>query len=241
MMIVSFRRLALLSCLFSTLPSCFSETAVDGSGLRSLWDIKGPDGRTCLAEGESTNICDGESSVIRMDYIIHKNVKVAKYQILQKECEEKFEAGAAPIEGIVSSDDDDYAALSISDPSDDVDTVTASIELRAQQDYLSSPWWRRMSSTEKQQQSVDFCVEMSTWLPPDAGDMMVNFRETNVNVLFNRKEGVDGEEFFVSGVVLEAKPLQSITIKVGASTGKQENGDEVDSNEGSGNQNNDEL
>lgn len=219
------RRLHLLSFLFSALALYSWQTVVDAdesaAGLQSRWDIAGPDGRTCLAEGDSNKICDDASSVIRLDYTINKDVKNAKYQIFQKNCEVKFDAGTSPIEGTVSLDNDNYAAISIPPPSNDNATVTASIEIRAQQEYLLSPWWRRMSGTEKEQQSIEFCIKMSLWLPPDAGDMMVNFRETNVIVSFERKEGVDSEEYVVNGVVLEPKPLKTVTVDFGVSSKRE--------------------
>ena len=199
-----------LSSVLSVFSLCPVVQALD---LSAWWAIEGPDGKICLHEGDGGNVCDDAVSVIRLNYTIHKTVKIAKHEIFKKECEEKFEVGDEPFKS--KSD-----ALSLSSPSDSDDTITASIEMFVKEGYLTAPWWRRMSNTEKQQKSIEFCIKMGLWLPPDVGNMMVNFRETNVDVMFERRERVDGEEYAVSNIVLEPKELRKISVDFGGLGGE---------------------
>jgi hypothetical protein len=247
---LSFRRRSWLSFLLNLLPLCSLQSIVNGVDLKNAWDISGPTSKKCLAEDDvdilptdsavNSTICDDSSSVIRLDYTIHKNAKHPKYQIFQKECQEEFEAGTEPIRGIMSPDEDNRIALSVSPTSDGYDTVTALLEVRLTKDSLSSSWWRRLSNTEKQQHTIEFCVRMGLWLPPEAGKMEVNFRETNVAVTFNKKASSEHDGYVVNSVALHPKKLVSISVKLGSSATTMVK-DEKDTAEGSSGGKKDEL
>jgi hypothetical protein len=223
---LSFRRRSRLSFLLKLLLLCSLQSIVNGVDLKNLWDISDTTGKKCLAEDDvdilrtdsavNGTSCDDSSSVIRLDYTIHKNAKYPKYKIFQKECDEEFEAGTEPMRGIMSPDEDNMIALSVSPASDVDETVTASLELRVTNDSLSSSWWRRLSNTEEQQKTIEFCVRMGLWLPPAAGRMEVNFRETNVAVTFNKKANSEHDSYAVHSVALEPKELIGVLVHVGS-------------------------
>jgi len=251
MKFLSFRRRPWLTFLSNVLPLFFLKSMVNGADLKNAWDIIGPNGKKCLPEGDvgslltgsaiNSTICDDSSSAIRLNYTIHKNAKYAKYKIFQKECQEEFEVGTEPIQGIMPPDEDSKIALSLSPSTDGYDTIAASFEIRPTKDYLSSPWWRRLSNTEKQQLTIEFCVRMGLWLPPEAGQIEVNFRETNVVVSFNKESSGEGDGYIVNSVELNAKELVGIKINLMGSTGAAIVKDEKDPAEGSSGGKNDEL
>jgi len=248
---LSFRRRSWLPFLLKLLPLCSLQSIVNGVDLKNAWDILDATSKKCLAEDDvdilptdsavNSTVCGDSSSVIRLDYTIHKAAKYPKYQIFQKECDEEFEAGTEPMRGIMSPDEDNRIALSISPASDD-ETATASLEVRVTNDSLSSSWWRRLSDTEKQQKTIEFCVRMGLWLPPAAGKIEVNFRETNVAVTFNKKASSEHDSYVVHSVALDPKGLIGIAVHLGSSTtGKTMVKDEKDTPEGSSEEKKDEL
>ena len=97
-----------------------------------------------------------------------------------------------------------------------------------------------MSNTEEQQKTIEFCVRMGLWLPPAAGRMEVNFRETNVAVTFNKKASSEHDGYVVNSVALHPKKLVSISVKLGSSATTMVK-DEKDTAEGSSGGKKDEL
>lgn len=241
MKILSLRRRSWLSFLFCFLQHLYSrDSFANGFDLRKLWDIQGPDGKKCLTQAEvdivptggaiNSTVCEDSASIARLDYTIHKNAKYPKYQIFQKECKEEFTAGTEPIRGTKSPDEDNKIALSVSPASDDVDTVTASLEILLTEDSLTSSWWRQLTNTEKQQQTIQFCVRMGLWLPPEAGKMEVNFRETNVAVILDKTASGEHGGYVVNGVVLDAKELAQISVQVAGSSTRLQDGQDPSEN-----------
>jgi hypothetical protein len=199
---------------------------VNGVDLKNVWDIQGPNGKKCLAVGEAdfspvadaidSISCDDSSSVIRLEYKIHEKAKYPKYQIFQKECQEYFEAGTEPIRGILAPDEDNRVALSLTPTSDGNDALTASLEILLTEVSLSSSLWRRLSNMEKEHQTIEFCVRMGLWLPPEAGNMEVNFRETNVSMKFNKQTSGEGNRYVFDSFVLNPKELVRISVNLGS-------------------------
>eukprot|EP00536_Pseudo-nitzschia_multiseries_P003313 jgi/Psemu1/301875/fgenesh1_kg.50_\ len=222
---------------------CAASDNNSGSSLENLWDIINPIGKKCLVgndakEDQSSNddthstVCEDASSAIRMEYKIHKNAKYPKYQLYQKECGERFEIGTEPVRGTTSPDTDHRIPLSMSPGLDGEDFVTASIELLPNKDYLSPSWFQRLTSTEKQQLTVEFCVRMSLWTAPDRGNVEVNFRDTNVVITFNTtatNNNDNGRDIVVDSFELEQKKLLSAHIEIKGSSAKvvSEEKDEV--------------
>jgi len=202
---------------------------VNGVDLKNMWDIQGPNGKKCLAVADAIDSisCDDSSSVIRLEYKIHEKAKYPKYQIFQKECQEYFEAGTEPIRGILSPDEDNRIALSLTPTSDGNDAQTASLEILLTEDSLSSSLWRRLSNMEQEHKTIEFCVRMGLWLPPEAGNMEVNFRETNVSMKFTKKTTGEGNRYVFDSFVLNPKELVGISVNLG-STVKVKNDEKED-------------
>jgi hypothetical protein len=209
-----------------------------------LWDIQDPEGKICLSEGDNgivptestTNrtTCGNSSSVIRLHYAIHKNADYPSYRIFQKECEEEFEAGTEPIVGSMPPDEDKRINLSKSATSDLDERVTASLEILLADGSLTSPWWRRLTSNEEQEKTIEFCIRMGLWLPPQAGKMEVNFRETNVAMIFEKEANGERDGYVVKSVVLEQKELISVNVNLmGSSSAGKIEGEQEDEIEGS--------
>lgn len=251
-MALSFQR-PWFSFLLILLPLCSLRQAVHAeTDLKNAWDIQGPIGKKCLVTGSDVDaavpaesdtistVCDDSSSAIRLEYTIHKNAKYPKYQIFQKGCEEVFDIGTEPVRGTMSPGEDNRTALSFSPASYDHDEVTATIEILPTKDSLSSPWWRRLSNTELQQHTVEFCIRMGLWIPPQAGNMEVNFRETNFVVTFNKTSGDDNDDkseesdrdessdYVVDSVTVDPKPLIGISVSLMGATGATMKGDVVE-------------
>lgn len=255
-MALSFQR-PWFSFLLILLPLCSLRQAVRAdTDLKNAWDIQGPIGKKCLVTGSdvdaaptesdiSSTVCDDSSSAIRLEYTIHKNAKYPKYKIFQKGCEEVFDIGTEPVRGSMSPGEDNRTALVFSPASYNDDTVTATLEILPTKDSLSSPWWRRMSNTELKQHTVEFCIRMGLWLPPQAGNMEVNFRETNFVVTFNKTSDDDNDndkseesdrdessDYFVDSVTVNPKELVHIAVNLMGATastvkGKIEKNDEL--------------
>ncbi|KAL3902870.1 MAG: hypothetical protein SGILL_010666 [Bacillariaceae sp.] len=60
-------------------------------------------------------------------------------------------------------------------------------------------WWSG-------QTKVEFCIRMGLWLPPEAGEIEVNFRETNVMV------ALDVKEHTIVSVELEDCPMNEVDV-----------------------------
>jgi len=220
------RRLCLCFNLLSLLSLRF--VVVDGD-MRNTWNIEGPDGKKCLAEGDVDNVsspdipvndtvCESESSVIRLNYTIGKTVEYPKYQIFQKDCKEVFVAGTEPIQGIMSPDDDNTTALSMSPSLDGHDNKIASLELRLTKASLPSFWKALAQRLSNTGQTVEFCIRMGLWLDLGQEKMEVNFRETNVVLTLQKITSDESDHYVVDSLVLD--PLKPRSIKVELNLGE---------------------
>ena len=220
---VPFRRLACLALFFSSLSICSLRCAAN-NGLEKLWDIQGPEGKICRSERDNdvpssegeieTATCDNSSSIIRLDYTIHKNAKYPMYRIYRKDCQEEFEAGTEIVFGSISPDEDKRMNLSTSASPDDNDHVTASLEILLAEGSLTKSWWERLTFYVYQEKTVDFCVRTGLWLPPQAGKTEVNFRETNIAVTFGKEEGAEQDDYTVKSVSVNPKDLVGIEVNL---------------------------
>lgn len=229
---------------------CFlqSKAADDATDLlrRNQWDIINPTGKKCLAKIDAKDVtfgsidpnstaCEDSSSALRMEYKIHKNIKYPKYELFRKDCEERYETGTEPVRGSASPDENNLSSLSLSSESDNDDIVaTASIEILIIKDNLPSSWWDRLTNSKKRQHTVEFCVRMGTWLPPEI-NMEVNFRQTNIIVTFNitESDNDDGDEIVVDSFELNTLDLVAIKINLAGAKPKEvdDGADTIDKND----------
>lgn len=227
----------LFSFLLVFITFCPLQSIAEGSdsvsALRNAWDIDGPNGIRCLGKGiDSTKssdsgignsiACEDSSSVLRMEYNIHKNAKYPKARIYQKDCNDQFEAGTAPIQATVLPEENgtvDLLSLPLSTRSDTDDAAIASIEILPNKDFFVPSWWQRFASSEKPEYNVEFCIRMGLWLAPEAGNLEVNFRETNVSITFVKistdKTSGNDYEYVMDSFVLTPKKMVSINVVVG--------------------------
>jgi len=206
------------SWLHLLLPLCFLRNFVSANDLKNIWDIQGPELKKCRNTGsDDDSICNHSSSAIRLDYIIHKRNKYAKYRIFQKECAEAFDAGTEPVRGSkMIPGRDNLFSLTLSPPTgDEDDKILASLEIRPTDDALTPSWWQRLTSNANQEQTIEFCIRMGLWLPPEAGGMEVNFRETNIALQYIKQDNGDGYVFNDS--LIDPKVPRSVTVKLSAS------------------------
>uniref|UniRef100_A0A7S0XK33 Uncharacterized protein n=1 Tax=Pseudo-nitzschia delicatissima TaxID=44447 RepID=A0A7S0XK33_9STRA len=226
--VFSFRRRSWLSVFLKIFALYSLQCTANVLDLKNKWDIQGPEAKICGA-----TVCDNSSSVIRLDYTIHKNAQFPKSRIFQKGCKEEFEAGTEPVLGGVSPDEDNRIDLTKSAASDGLDTVTASLDIRLTEDSLKSSWWQKFAYSENQQKTVEFCIRMGLWLPPQAGKVEVNFRETNIAVILDKKESSsDRDGYAVSSVVLDPIELVSIEVNLmGSASGIEDSTVGVDKDE----------
>lgn len=218
-----FRRLAWLALFFSCLSLCSLQCAAN-IGLQRLWDIQGPEGKICRSESDNdvlssegeidTTMCENSSSIIRLEYSIHKNAKYPKYRIFRKDCEEEFEAGTETILGSMSPDEDKRMNVSTHASSLDEEHVTASLEILLAEGSLMKSWWQRLTFYVYQEKTVEFCVRMGLWLPPQAGKTEVNFRETNIALTLGKEEGAEQDSYTVKNVAVHPKDLVGVEVNL---------------------------
>lgn len=231
---ISFRMLSWISLFVF----CSLQCAANG-GLEKLWDIKGPEGKLCRSGGENgvlssegafeTMLCDDSSSIMRLDYTIHKNMKFPMYRIFKKDCTEEFDEGREPILGSMSPDEDKRMNLSTSASPSNEESVTASLEILLAEGALTKSWWQRLTFYLYEEQTVEFCVRTGLWLPPQAGKTEVNFRETNIAITFSKEEGSGQDGYSVKAFAVEPKELVGVEIKLfGGGTQRKEISHEQD-------------
>lgn len=211
----SFRRRSWLFVVSIILFCCSLRCRADPGQLESLWNIQDPEAKICRARGELDNlppnstitskICDNRSSVIQMEYTIHQNAKFPKYKIFQKDCQAEFEDGTEQVKSSVSPDEDGRFDLAKTAGSSGGDSVTASLEILLAEGSLKTSWWQLLTFSEREPQTIEFCIHMGLWLPPQAGKMEVNFRDTNVAVTFDK----DGS---ITNITLDTLELKSVKI-----------------------------
>jgi hypothetical protein len=135
---------------------------------------------------------------------------------------------AAPLSKEEEEDDDDdestkappsYTMTIIDNPSGDgqiasvklVPTTSTTTKTVAPRSSSMFGWVSSLHSwiTGDDKNILHFCLRMGLWLPPEAGEQEVNFRETNVKVTLG---GDDGKT--IQSVELEARPMNPVQVHI---------------------------
>jgi hypothetical protein len=209
------------------------------ANLEDRWMILGPDVKaypTKEEEKSSPNACGTCSSPVafQIEYIVSKDIKYAYYKVLQKDCTEEYEPGTEIVTGtgeaVQRNGDGNLYTMTLSNIVD-TDNQLASVEF-VPADTQAPSWWSNMmfwkTKPNRSDNILEFCIRMGLWLPPEAGDIEVNFRETNVLAAYTESpvltESGEATSFRrVNIVVLDPRPMNNVTVTVfGKSAGNIE-------------------
>jgi hypothetical protein len=183
------------------------------ASLQDVWRIKGPTAKTTAA------------TTFQLEYAISDRAKYARYKLFHKDCKEEFVDEETPMvkgDGNVVETEEEgatspfYTMTLLPDPSGNgqIASVKLAPTVVATQPK-SAPWSSSVSEVLSWlsswiwggDNSLHFCIRMGLWLPPQAGAMEVNFRETNVEVIL-------GENGVVQKVELEARPMNPVSVHI---------------------------
>jgi hypothetical protein len=160
----------------------------------------------------------------QLEYSISNKVKLARYKVFQLDCNNEFEVGTELVQGtgdiIEKEGSGPFYTMDISsNPLDDsqiasvelVPTIAASTNETSARSYLMDLYSvisaYLFGDDVAHTTTVRFCIRMGLFLPPEAGGMEVNFRETNVIVTLR-------EDLSVQHVELEARPMNPVTVHI---------------------------
>mmetsp|Transcript_31459 Transcript_31459/g.52515 ORF Transcript_31459/g.52515 Transcript_31459/m.52515 type:complete len:275 (-) Transcript_31459:250-1074(-) len=202
------------------------------ASLEDRWKIEGPRTTDLSSSSNNNNDCATCSSplVFPLEYTINRHVKYARYRIFQKDCTEEFEEGKEPVKGSGDAIKDKeggngpFYSMTLKPDRENPDDQIAVVEFMPID--VSSSWWESLFWWNQKQQSqpdvIEFCIRMGLWLPPEAGEVEVNFRETNVKVTFQDKTALttteDGKSSTnirrIDSITLDPRPLISVNVTV---------------------------
>jgi hypothetical protein len=171
-----------------------------------------------------------------LEYTISTHAKFARYKILPKDCTEQFEPGTEPVKGTgkvadMKESNGQFYSMTLIRSDDNNDDQIALVEFLPTEIAASSwassavswlwSWWNSKQDGGTPD-VIEFCIRMGLWLPPEAGEIEVNFRETNVMVTFRDHKSlttthVGGESVAVrrvDNVVLDPRPMHDVTVKL---------------------------
>jgi hypothetical protein len=193
------------------------------SNLADRWKIEGP---RAVVEKDP-------SSSFRLEYTVSSKSKFARYKTFQKGCQEEYADGVgdekngvqSPVKGTgepvgeagksllsmtlspdsSSSTDDQIASVSFEIPNISKKAESFSSFSIADLVSMASSYFSSGRTT------LEFCIRMGLWLPPEAGENEVNFRETNVKVT------LQADTYSVLNVELEDCPMNEIDVIIAGS------------------------
>ena len=164
-------------------------------------------------ETGETEVENQQQMSFQLEYTISSTPKYARYRILKKNCREAYKPGQEPVMAKApvvqqqqqqSVDDGDTKDHNTAGQVMYIPTIEPSETNRQNQKVTAKfvakvpPRWSSSSGNgddddDDDDDSLEFCVRLGLFLPPQAGEMEVNFRETNVKMLFeNIDDDVDG-------------------------------------------------
>mmetsp|Transcript_22527 Transcript_22527/g.53204 ORF Transcript_22527/g.53204 Transcript_22527/m.53204 type:complete len:334 (+) Transcript_22527:86-1087(+) len=171
------------------------------AGLGEMWRIEDPmavllspagENPPATSDGTETDGTGKEMS-FQLEYTISSTPKYARYRILKKNCREYYKPGQEPViakapvaqqqqqQSVEDGDTKDHTRGQIMY----IPTIEPS-ETNSQDQKVTAKFVAkvppRISSDDDD--TVEFCVRIGVFLPPQAGEMEVNFRETNVKMSF---------------------------------------------------------
>ncbi|KAL3915519.1 MAG: hypothetical protein SGILL_005614 [Bacillariaceae sp.] len=183
---------------------------------------------------------DGSASSFQLEYTVSDKVQFARYKIFQKGCKEEFGVSEgertvqAPVKGsgeVAGDPEKKHRALQLtpdkdSSNDDQIASVTFTIAAPSEEAADSTPSYSisdlvsTVMSYFSDEITIEFCIRVGLWTPPEAGDMEVNFRETDVAV------SIKSADKSVVKVDLEDCPMNEIDVRIfGQSASKIEKGD----------------
>jgi hypothetical protein len=205
--------------------------------LEDRWRIGGPGVKAYPsreADKSSPNACGTCSSPLafQIEYVVSQDVKYAYYQIFKKDCKEVFEDGKEIVKGtgvaVERNGNPNLYKMTLSNI--DTDNQLASVEFVPTEASAIS-WWSSMmfwkTQPSKSDEVLEFCIRMGLWLPPEAGDIEVNFRETNVIAAYKdtpmlTESGLSTKFRRVELVVLDPLPMNPVAVTVFGNSLKSE-------------------
>mmetsp|Transcript_22529 Transcript_22529/g.53222 ORF Transcript_22529/g.53222 Transcript_22529/m.53222 type:complete len:333 (+) Transcript_22529:86-1084(+) len=170
------------------------------AGLGDMWRIEdpiavllSPAGETPPATSDGTET-DGTEKVrsFQLEYTISSTPKYARYRILKKNCREYYKPGQEPVmakapvaqqqQSVEDGDTKDHTRGQIMYIPNIEPSETNSQDQKVTAKFVAKVPPRL--SSDDDDATVEFCVRIGVFLPPQAGEMEVNFRETNVKMSF---------------------------------------------------------
>ena len=154
-------------------------------------------------ETGETEVENQQQMSFQLEYTISSTPKYARYRILKKNCREDYKPGQEPVIAKApvaqqQQQQQQQQQKSVGGQVMYIPTIEPS-ETNPQDQKVTAkfvakvpPRWS--SSSDNEDGSVEFCVRLGLFLPPQAGEMEVNFRETNVKMSFGNIDDVDSDD-----------------------------------------------
>jgi hypothetical protein len=194
-----------------------------------MWKIGDPAAVLTMNESSTKasdlGVRDDETMMtFQLMYDISSTPRYARYRILQKNCREYYNPGHEPVMAKAPVAKDTSAATAVEGGEKNrhatmyIPTISPSATDENGQTVVATFVAKNPRRGSSQDEGIEFCVRLGLFLPPEAGEMEVNFRETNVKLSFqvidNDTGNGNGDERKKEGDAQETSTTSSSSLSL---------------------------